>query len=228
MKIISKVIVFFLFTLFALASAQAEVSGKVAVVSNYLSYGLSQTLDDPAMQLTLNWSSESGLYLSGWASQVDFGEGTNKEFGAYAGYYLTFSDTLSLDGGIAQFSYEGTEVSNNYNYNELYATLYTTMINLGFHYSWDYFGTGAEYAILQASKQLSFKDWLTLTIGADYSITGDINKYSILGESGYLHYFVNVKKNWVGLQWILSLHETTMPESETNEARAVAGIEWEF
>jgi hypothetical protein len=43
-----------------------------------------------------------------------------------------------------------------------------------------------------------------------------------------LHYFLRAEKDWLGLQWSLSVHETTMPETETDEARAVAGIGWAF
>lgn len=208
--------------------AQAEVSGDVSLVSNYLSYGLSQTQDDPALQLTITWATESGLYLSGWASQVDFGEGTDTELGIYAGYYLEFANNLALDLGIAQFLYEGADFSSDYNYGEIYAALTTDIVNFGIHYSWDYFGTDADYAIFQVSKEFELKHLLTVTIGADYSITGNKNKYSILGESDCLHYFVRAEKEWAGLQWSLSVHDTTMQESETDEARVVAGIGWGF
>lgn len=208
--------------------AQAEVSGNVTLVSNYLSYGLSQTEDAPALQLSATWSGESGIYASGWASQVDFGEGTNTELGIYAGYYSAFSDAVSLDWGIAQFLYEGADNSDDYNYNEVYATLATAFINIGLHYAWDYFGSDADYTVVQASKQFSLQHGFTLTLGADYSVTGDKSKYSILGESDCLHYFVRAEKEWRGLQWRLSLHDTTMSTAETDKARVVAGVGWAF
>lgn len=223
-----RLVTLYLLTGIAALPAHAEVTGKVSLVSNYLSYGLSQTQDDPALQFTTTWSGESGLYISGWASQVDFGERTDTEVGVYAGYYKTFSDTLSLDAGIAQFLYEGTDISDDYNYNEVYATFHTSLLSLGLHYAWDYFGSGAEYTIVQASKKLPLAGWFTLTFGVDYSLTGDEDKYSILGESDYLHYFIRAEKDWIGLQWSLSVHETSMPRSETDEARAVAGIGYAF
>ncbi len=212
----------------AITPAQAEVSGNIALVSNYLSYGLSQTQDDPALQLTATWSGATGLYLGGWASQVDFGEGTNTEFGISTGYYTEFSDKISLDIGAAQFLYEGTKVSRDYNYGEIYALLATQIIDVAIHYSWDYFGSDAEYTILQVSRAFSVKDWLTITIGADYSATGDKDKYAILGESNFLHYYIRAEKDWIGLQWRLSVHDTDMPESETDSARVIAGVSWSF
>jgi uncharacterized protein (TIGR02001 family) len=206
----------------------AAVSGKISLMSNYLSYGLSQTLDEPAVQITTTWSGESGLYLSGWASQVDFGEGTDTEMGIYAGYSMSINEGYSLDAGVAQFFYEGADISDDYKYNEIYTLLSTPLINLGLHYSWDYFGSGAGYTVVQASRQFSISHFFNLTLGADYAATDDKNRYSILGESDYLHYFVRAEKEMIGLQWSLSLHETTMPESETDEARVVAGVGWSF
>lgn len=228
MSVVNRLLPVLTLTAVCALPAQAEVSGKVALVSNYLSYGLSQTLDAPALQLTATWSTDSGVYLSGWASQVDFGEDTDTELGIYGGYYHSFSESLSLDVGIGQFLYEGADISDDYAYNEIYALLNTAVVNLGLHYSWDYFGSGAEYTVAQISKPFTLGDWFTLTLGADYAVTGDKEKYSILGERDYLHYFARAEKEWIGLQWGLSVHETTMPDSETDEARVVASIGWGF
>nr|WP_324257729.1 TorF family putative porin [Cellvibrio fontiphilus] len=206
----------------------AAVSGKISLMSNYLSYGLSQTLDEPAVQLTTTWSGESGLYLSGWASQVDFGEGTDTEMGVYAGYSMSINEGYSLDAGIAQFLYEGADISDEYKYNEIYTLFNTPVINIGLHYAWDYFGSGAGYTVVQVSRVFSINNFFNLTLGADYAVTSDETRYSILGESDYLHYFARAEKEMIGLQWSLSLHETSMPESETDEARIVAGVGWAF
>jgi len=212
----------------AVQPGHAAVSGKVALVSNYLSYGLSQTLDDPALQLSSTWAGESGLYLSGWASEVDFGEGTDTEIGIYAGYSMSLSDGYSLDAGIAQFLYEGASLSDEYKYNEIYALLTTPAVNLGLHYAWDYFGSGAGYTVVQISRSFPIGELFDLTLGLDYAVTSNKAQYSILGESNYLHYFLRAEKEMIGLQWSLSLHETTMPESETDEARVMAGVGWAF
>lgn len=210
--------------------AYAEVSGEISLVSNYLSYGLTQSADDPALQLTTTWSGESGLYLSAWASQVDYGYGdeTDTEVALYAGYFYQLSDKVSFDIGAAQFLYEGGDVSSDYNYNEIYGTLSTHLVNVAIHYAWDYFGADTDFTVLQIYKTFSFDEIFDLTIGSDYSVTGDRSKYSILGESEFVHYFIKAEKNWIGLNWSLSIHDTNMPSSETDEARVVAGLGWSF
>jgi uncharacterized protein (TIGR02001 family) len=208
--------------------AQAEVSGNIALVSNYMSYGLSQSKDTPALQLSISWAGNSGAYLGGWASQVDFGEGTDTEFSVSAGYFTEFSKRLSLDIGAAHFAYEGAKVSSSYEYSEIYSLLSTAILDLGIHYSWDYFGSGTHYTTLTASRQFPISDLFTLTVGADYSETGDKEKYTNTGESSFVHYYVSVTKEWIGLQWNLSLHETNMDENETDKARLITGVSLSF
>lgn len=213
-----------------IAPTYAEVSGEISFASNYLSYGLTQSADDPALQLTTTWSGESGLYLSAWASQVDYGysDETDTEVALYAGYFYHLSDKVSFDIGTAQFLYEGGDISNDYNYNEIYGTLSTHLVNFAIHYAWDYFGAGTDFTVLQIYKTFSFDEMFDLTIGSDYSVTGDRSKYSILGESDFVHYFIKAEKSWIGLNWSLSIHDTNMPSSETDEARTVAGLGWSF
>jgi uncharacterized protein (TIGR02001 family) len=211
-----------------ISPAQAEVSGNVALVSNYVSYGLSQSKDTPALQLSLTWAGDSGAYVGGWASQVDFGEGTDLEFSIFAGYFTEFSEQLSLDIGASHFAYEGATVSSSYEYSEIYSVLSIAVVDLGIHYSWDYFGSGTHYTTLTASRDFPISDLFTLTIGADYSATGDKQKYTSAGESSFVHCYVSAAKEWIGLEWNLTLHETNMDENETDKARVVAGVSWSF
>ena len=56
-------------------SVQAiEVSGNVALVSDYRFRGISQTGEDAAIQGGFDASFDTGLYIGTWASSVDFGD----------------------------------------------------------------------------------------------------------------------------------------------------------
>lgn len=50
-----------------------DVSMNVALTSDYIFRGISQTQGDPAIQGGLDVAHESGLYIGTWASNVDFG-----------------------------------------------------------------------------------------------------------------------------------------------------------
>lgn len=68
-------------------SAMAQdfaVTGNVAIVSDYVFRGVSQTAEDPAIQGGVDVT--SGLFYAGlWASNVDFGTSTDAEVDAYVG-----------------------------------------------------------------------------------------------------------------------------------------------
>jgi uncharacterized protein (TIGR02001 family) len=93
---------------FALAQSAPELSYGVALTSNYIDQGVTQSDDKPAIQ---GYGEVAvGLFYGGvWASTVDFGEGTedNVEFDLYAGIRPSFGD-LSLDLNYTRFIYDDT------------------------------------------------------------------------------------------------------------------------
>ena len=69
------------------AAAHAEFSGTVAATTDYNWRGITQTAQDPALQGSLDFSTEMGLHGGAWASNVDFGGGDpNVEIDLYAGW----------------------------------------------------------------------------------------------------------------------------------------------
>ena len=59
-------------TVLAAPLARAEVSSTITLATDYDFRGITQTARDPALQASLDWSSESGFYLGAWVSNVDF------------------------------------------------------------------------------------------------------------------------------------------------------------
>src|SRR5690349_19881273 len=62
------------------AAAASNVSATVGLVSDYDFRGLTQTLNDPAFQLGLTYTGDSGMYYGLWGSNVDF-QGTAATYG---------------------------------------------------------------------------------------------------------------------------------------------------
>ena len=54
--------------------ANAEISANVALTSDYVWRGVSQTLEDPAIQGGFDYAHDSGFAAGVWASNVDFYE----------------------------------------------------------------------------------------------------------------------------------------------------------
>lgn len=133
------------FTLAALAltpliNAQAvefndsfELIINPALVSDYRTSGLSQTLGDPAAQLGIALNHASGLYAGVWTSNVDFGNGskTRQEIEYFAGYFWQIHDRISLDSFYTQYEYPR---ESDYNQGELKTVLDVYGILLGGKY----------------------------------------------------------------------------------------------
>ena len=136
---------------FALLSTtvSANWSTTITAASDYTFNGVTQTDNDPAIQASLDYAFDSGVYAGAWASNVDFGDDTDFELDAYLGKYVQLTDTVSADYGIAYYTYQGNNSDGNYAeaYTKFgYASEYG-QTELNFWYSWDYFGTGAGHVI---------------------------------------------------------------------------------
>lgn len=78
----------------------------VAVTSNYISNGSTQTQDGPAVQPYFEVGI-GGFYTGLWASNVDFGTGDRAEIDLYLGYRAAlWRDRLGLDVGYARYFYD--------------------------------------------------------------------------------------------------------------------------
>ncbi len=143
-----------LFALLSVADASAQVSGSVAVVSDYLFRGVSLSEGRPAAQVNLTYDDESGWYVGGFASSVRFAvdAGTNSEFIAYAGHAQRLGSGLSLDIGATYAVFPQFTV---YNYAELHAALATNDFNVQISYSPDYFGREVPTVYLEFNANLS-------------------------------------------------------------------------
>lgn len=107
-------------------------SGGVALTSNYVDRGITNSDDEPAIQGTLEYSIETGLlgssvYVGTFASNAKLEGDTdtsNVEIDALFGLRGDFGETgLSWDLGGAYYAYPGTRSADNFNYWEIPLTL---------------------------------------------------------------------------------------------------------
>lgn len=144
----------------SMGAAHAEISGNVALASDYMFRGVSQTDNQIALQGGFDWSHDSGFYLGTWASNVDsnFFSGTSTdpqlELDLYGGFAGEMGD-IGYDLGIIRYNYPGYDDANT---TELYVTGSYSFLSAGLYYSnelnfigidesaW-YFNLGAEYEV---------------------------------------------------------------------------------
>ena len=83
---------------------ECSPSANIAITSDYVFRGISQTQEDPAVQG--GFDLECGIIYAGvWGSNVDFGNATSAEFDLYIGIKPTIR-SLNFDFGIIAYLYD--------------------------------------------------------------------------------------------------------------------------
>lgn len=83
-----------------------SISGNVALTTDYVFRGVSQSDEGPAVQGGLDLSA-GNFYLGTWASSINFGTGgSNMELDVYGGYKFAVG-SLTLDVGALTYLYPG-------------------------------------------------------------------------------------------------------------------------
>lgn len=88
-------------------------SGSVALTSDYIWRGISQTAGDPALQAGIRLAGQSGFYISAWGSNVrSHGDpDLHSEFDLAAGWSGALSDDWAIDAYVLRYVYPGTAAS---------------------------------------------------------------------------------------------------------------------
>lgn len=126
-------------------AAHAEISGNVALASDYVWRGFSQTDNQMAISGGFDYAHESGFYLGTWGSNVDsefFGGTTDPqmELDVYAGFAGEMG-AFGYDIGVVRYFYPS---ASEWNTNEFYiggSYAFTDAVsaNAKYYYSDDFF-----------------------------------------------------------------------------------------
>lgn len=141
------------------AQSQPEVAYNIGVVTDYVFRGFSQSGEAPALQGGMDVGVD-GFYAGGWASTVDFGDGTDGEVDIYGGYRTQLAG-FDVDIGAVAYLYVGQPGAADYDYIELKAAASRAIgpatVGVVTYYSPDFFGVDEEafYAEVKSSFSLS-------------------------------------------------------------------------
>jgi uncharacterized protein (TIGR02001 family) len=157
------------------------VSANMALTTNYVWRGMSQTSNAPAIQggIDLDYN---GFYLGTWGSNVDFA--SSLELDIYAGYAGNI-EGFNYDIGAIQYMYPNDTDANNF------AEAY-----LGLGYDFDGFGVGAKYYMGISTNDADPDDAWEITASADivegFSIDGLYGDYDTAGA----YYLIGLNKSY--------------------------------
>ena len=189
----------------AAGGAQAEISANVAVTSDYVFRGVSQTDENPAIQGGFDYSHDSGFYAGVWGSNVDGGlyNGASAEFDLYFGYSGELGG-VGIDIGFLRYNYAGSSPSTDYDeiylgvsYGPVSATYYRG-VDVGNDRLGDYFDLSAEYEFEGVATVSAHVGWWN----------------AVSGGQDYRDYKLAVSKELLGLGFELAYTDTNMNSSE--------------
>jgi uncharacterized protein (TIGR02001 family) len=147
------------------AAVRPTISFNAAVTSDYIFRGVSQTLEDPAVQggVDVAWRQ---LYAGAWASNVDFGTGDHAEVDLYAGFKPVVAG-WTVDAGAIAYLYPGQDEGADETYVEakLGVSRSFDRFSVGATAFWspDFFGPEEEATYIQGDLAYKVADRLTVS-----------------------------------------------------------------
>ena len=198
-KLITASLVFSL----GLVVVHGQVSGNIAIQSDYIWRGLTQNEGDVSFQGGFDFEDESGFYAGVWGANVNFG-GASTEGDLYIGFGGEI-EGFEYDVGIIEYTYHGSAVASDNNFTEYYVSGGFAGFGLSYAFG-DEFGDNVEVSY-------GF-DIEGISIGAAYGVYEDSHEYWTLGGSGEIE----------GIGWDISYWDVDMDDGSDMDSSIVFTI----
>lgn len=159
----------------------AEFGGYVALATDYVKRGVTQSNGDPAFQIGTDVGFDNGLFMGLWGSTADISNGPTSqrdiELNYYAGYALDLSDSWQLTLTAVVYDYPGQTGNFNYDYEEYsLGTGFNDRLWLDIAYSPDLYNSGNSTTNIEL-----YTEW---PIGRIWAIGGGAGHYDTSELSG--------------------------------------------
>ena len=207
-------------------ASAAEVEANVALATDYVFRGFSQTDEDPAISGGFDYSFDNGFSIGTWASNVNFGDDASAEIDLYAGYGFEIAQDTSLDLTYVYYVYPGE--TDALNYSEFQASVsFSNNVSLGLIYSPDYFGSDDSAIILNADYSIGLSENFGLDLHVGYS---DVDSDSFFddGEDSYVDYSAALTTSTAGVDLALTYYGTDLDDIDAADDRIVVSISKSF
>lgn len=181
------------------ADGQFSTSASVALSTDYVWRGYSQTDNEPAISGSFDLGHASGLYAGVWSSNVDFGDETSQEIDIYAGFASEIGGTgISYDVGILRYIYP----DESYDWNEVYLSLGYGPFSVGVAHSGDVYGSDENGTYYSAGFDYDLPMNLAFSAGVGYYDYDD----DVFGasEDSATDYRIGLSTELIGFGWDLT------------------------
>jgi len=183
-----------------------EGSMNVALTTDYVWRGISQSGNHGAIQGGADISHSSGVYAGMWGSSVDFDTDTSTEFDYYAGYSVDVTEDFNVDVGYIAYTYTDEQ---DLNFEELYANLSYMGVKLGVASSGSLVGEDSTtYISLGYETEI---EGYGLAVGyGTYDFKDDV----FGTDDTYDNYSLSVSKSALGADWALTWTDTNIDSAD--------------
>ena len=217
-----------------------DFSANVAVYSDYIYRGISQTFEEPALQGGADWSHDSGFYAGVWGSNVNFGASNEHiEIDVYGGYGGSFGK-FGYDIGFLHYFYPGVPDSENFDFFEVTPAISydfgVASVGASVSYTPDNFGGSDDAFFYQATIEVPLPKGFTVSANVgrwniDDNVTFALPDYTTWGVGlsyglGSLH--SKLEAFSVGVDYTDTNIDRTTCGSDNCDGRAVFNISASF
>lgn len=182
-----------------------EFTANVALTSDYVWRGISQTNENPAIQGGFDFSHASGLYLGTWASNVTGYGNASSEHDIYAGYTRELGD-FRFDVGYLHYLYPDN--------------------GAGLDFGEAYVGGGYKAASAKVWYDVDNEN-LYAEIGADVPMPEEVTlllhvgSYDFDAGTDYIDYRIGVSREFGGFGFELSYSDTDLDNNPLADGRLI-------
>lgn len=162
------------------ATAEGEFSGNIALTSDYVYRGVTQSDGAPMVSGGFDWASDD-FYVGTWASGVDFNDGTSTEIDFYAGWTPS-AGTVDFDLGVIYYAYPDAPDDPEQNFVEVYAGAGTTLgvidVGASYAYSPEFYGESGTAGYLNLTAGTALGENFGVDVSYGYSDFYDLEDAS--------------------------------------------------
>lgn len=190
----------------AVHAQESPISANVALTTDYIYRGISQTSGGSAIQGGFDYASESGFYVGTWASSITFDDSIEIDY--YGGFSGSLTDSVGFDLGALYYDYPGMSSDD---FLELYGVLSYGGLSASINYSDDFYaGAGqAMFYTLDYGFDLGSDFGLNLHYGFQ-----DFDQVVFGAEDSYSEYNLTLSKAYAGLDFTLMYTDTDLEEAD--------------
>jgi len=206
------------------ALAEVDVSGNVALTSDYKFRGISQSDESIAIQGGFDVGFEPGIYIGTWGSSVDFdddGSLGSLELDYYIGWAGNIGDSdFGIDIGYLYYDYPGDDGDSEGDYGEFYGSVSYMDLAVGVAYSDDYYAETDEFWYVYGDYSFEIVEALSIGLHVGYNMLEKDGGFLSSDEDAYTDYKVGATYSWSGVDFELAWVGTDLDDDD------VFGTDW--